>query len=639
MRTPASIVSSPSGKRLGATLAGVSALAALLWLTSKLWLGIDFTDEMQYYGQMAGLVRTGRLFQNDLFIQQVGYLLLLPFLELHHWLFPDQSYLLLFGRSLLFSGYLIVGVLFWRTRCEHPGPSTCARVAGLAVYLSWIPFQLFAPSYNTMSYLLMVAIVSISSPDILRSSRGRRAGLAALLAALVLVHPTLGLAFVALNAAEFLRRRSIAAAAEVLGIGVLLCAVVLIPYAIHHGPTFLDDLTTSFAFSRSFNVGAAILAPRQFLSLLCLGLATGILHARARRGQAMSLSAFPALVWALLVSCAVTTIVLTHLAISTNLGFLALTPLFPALALLRVTVASPKNRNRNLLEQATSTTLLLCCATLVITALSAAPPFLMTALFFCLQLLPLATPDQSQNPSGEPLLLPGAILGAVCAITSSNGLLNFGVGAGFTVPFLILRFEKRFADAETVLPLFRLLFPPVSACLILAHGALHPYRESPHLTEFRPIQGVPAFKALWTSPVKIEAAAKLGVLAANSPQRRQNVLVVGPLPWLYFAGGSVPNTPMFFMHFTGKPGAWELVARDLASRPAPDVIIIAADTIPTELHAPLETIIQSTSYSVANLDIAQDLSCRYWQATSYRLPRRLVVLSRRSIPTSRPIVP
>ena len=45
---------------------------ASLYLLIKIFLSLDFTDEMQYYGQIFSLVLNDKLFSADLFFSAVG---------------------------------------------------------------------------------------------------------------------------------------------------------------------------------------------------------------------------------------------------------------------------------------------------------------------------------------------------------------------------------------------------------------------------------------------------------------------------------------------------------------------------------------------------------------------------------------
>ena len=62
----------------------LSAVVTVLFIASlvlRIFIGIDLTDEMQYYLQILGMVETNSLFSNDLYIQQLVYLLFYPFFK------------------------------------------------------------------------------------------------------------------------------------------------------------------------------------------------------------------------------------------------------------------------------------------------------------------------------------------------------------------------------------------------------------------------------------------------------------------------------------------------------------------------------------------------------------------------------
>ena len=61
-----------------------SNLAVLLFIIfgiANICLNIDFTDEMQYYGQISSFVENNKFFVNDLFFQQLTYLYYYPVLK------------------------------------------------------------------------------------------------------------------------------------------------------------------------------------------------------------------------------------------------------------------------------------------------------------------------------------------------------------------------------------------------------------------------------------------------------------------------------------------------------------------------------------------------------------------------------
>lgn len=247
--------------RLALALLLASGLAAVAWMVFRIFVGVDFTDEMQYYGEIASLTRTGKLFQSDLFIQQLGYVFLVPLFQLHAALFPDLDYLLLLGRGLLFAGYVLAAVLTWRAL---RGCSLAARLTAVGMHFAWIPFQLFAPSYNTMAHLLLTGLAAGWVRRRAAPTPGGVVGLAAGLGALGFVYPPAGVVASAVFAGLLWRQEGRGAAGRLAGWTVLIAGAVLVGIRVWHGPTLWDDLRVAMRFSQAHGVARAILAPAQW---------------------------------------------------------------------------------------------------------------------------------------------------------------------------------------------------------------------------------------------------------------------------------------------------------------------------------------------------------------------------------------
>lgn len=128
----------------------VPLLGLALVLLLRCWRGLDVTDEMQYYGEILGLVESGRLFSSDLFVQQLVYLLFYPLFKLHHLLMGDEA-LVIFGRVVLAA--MLLG-LYVGVRKELLNLGAARWPAGLAAFAVTfaVPFHgIFALSYNTVS--------------------------------------------------------------------------------------------------------------------------------------------------------------------------------------------------------------------------------------------------------------------------------------------------------------------------------------------------------------------------------------------------------------------------------------------------------------------------------------------------------
>ncbi len=138
-----------------------------LWLAGSLLLlilyirvtrGIDFSDEMQYYGQIRGLIDTGRLFSNDLFIQQTVYLLFYPVFWGYHSLFGYEAFIF-FGRSLLAAICIFTSIFIYRKLRQWHCKASSAALVSLATIFA-IPYHGdFSINYNTISQTLWIVFL------------------------------------------------------------------------------------------------------------------------------------------------------------------------------------------------------------------------------------------------------------------------------------------------------------------------------------------------------------------------------------------------------------------------------------------------------------------------------------------------
>ena len=80
----------------------------------RIFYGLDFNDEMQYYGQLMSLVSTNHLFATDQFLQQTAYVPLYPIFKLTYVLY-GTSHLIVIGR-VVFAIFLLC--VYRRVRCS-----------------------------------------------------------------------------------------------------------------------------------------------------------------------------------------------------------------------------------------------------------------------------------------------------------------------------------------------------------------------------------------------------------------------------------------------------------------------------------------------------------------------------------------
>ncbi len=514
----------PARTRPAVVLACASLAAAAGWLLVRVRLGLDFTDEMQYYGEIAGLVRTGRFFQDDLFLQQLGYLWVAPFFKLHAWLYPNLDYFVVFGRALCVSAYAATGALLWRALTRHGGFRLPARLTALGVFAAWIPFQLLAFSYNSLAYLAIVALTALWLGRGAAVSRRWQLAAAAVLTVLTVSYPPAGLVLIAVAAAELAARHGRGPAGRLLAITAAGGALVAAGILGTHGRAFVTDALLSLQFSSGFSGGQMFRDPTQIGRLLALGAVGGVLTHRLRR---------------------------------------------------RAALRSSVSGNRR------AATILVLAAWAVLAGLSVFwragyfVPVLFLGLLAVLALL--VRPDD--GPLAGDLGALGLILGAVFSISGGDGFLNASTGLAAVLPFLALVAAQQTADrAVAVLPgaVVAGAWPAVSL-VFLCNGAVHPYRDQRGWSGFGAAEGVPAFAGLLVSPTKLETLARLRELSDHQAWRGRRVFVAGPHPWMYFAAGGTPATCMFFLHFTadaGREDIYELIAERIFRDGPPDAIFL-----------------------------------------------------------------
>ncbi len=127
-------------------------------LALRCFLGLDLSDEMQYYGQIHALVEHDHLFVTDLFIQQLVYVLFYPVFKLYQWAFGMEG-LVLFGRALLAGLLFAQSIYIRRQLLDHGATVWQAGVAAVALTFC-VPYHgIFALSYNTVSQMAWVVFM------------------------------------------------------------------------------------------------------------------------------------------------------------------------------------------------------------------------------------------------------------------------------------------------------------------------------------------------------------------------------------------------------------------------------------------------------------------------------------------------
>ena len=576
-----SLPPAPPPRQPAVLLALISLLAAVAWLGSRVFVGLDFTDEMQYYGEISSLVRTGKFFHDDLFLQQLGYFWVYPLFKLHAVVFPDQHYLILFGRLAFLVTYALVGWLYWRCTARHGGFTLAPRLCGLAAFFAWIPFQLFAFAYNSLAYLLIVSLLALW----LARARTRfpvyAAATAGLLTMLLPSYPPAGIVLTGLIAAECAGRLGLQRGLVLLGLtltGGLLAGAGIIGL---HGSDFLADVRDSIRFSRGFSGGQLFESPEQ-LSIWCaIAVASVFLIQRLYRRAPLpvaALAATPARNLPLLLTLAAA-VIMAGLSANWRAGYYA--------------------------------------------------PLLLVGLLLLLAVYLRRTDDTIAAELG----FVGLLLGTVFAVSGGDGILNFSTGMAPAIPYLVLVGAHWVAGRGTdLLPaIVRHATLPFLVVALVLNGALHPYREQRGWSGFQRIRDVPAFAGIWTSRTKIDSLEAIRRLSEHGALRGQRVLVAGPHAWIYFACGGQPTTPMLFMHYTAaREEHYTWIAERLFHHGEPDAIFLT-----NPVPAPIGKRIQewaSRGSQERNVGLSTGFIRRYQRQMQYDFAGHVFLLTRQPSP-------
>jgi hypothetical protein len=502
-------------------LSGAPLLLAPALLAVRVVYGLDFGDEMQYYGQILALVTSGRLFSADLFLQQNVYLLVYPLFAAHFAAFGTTA-LVLVGRLLLAG--LCLGVFFGVRRILDRGgfDRVASSWCALAILFAVPYHNIFALSYNTAAQLCLALgfalfLVWGRSPGPLPAPVW-----AAILVVLGASHPTLGLAILTLVLLRLAVEREYRAPSKLLLWGSALGASVAILMLRFATPR---DYAGSVEFTRRFGVGTGLGDGEalRFLAatwaLAAIGLIAGpglVRRARASTGWARVSTGVTAAV-----AIALTAAALVALPERPAYGSqFAASCVLAAAGLLLATAATPAERVPALRWH--------------------------VAMFF--------------------------VVGTTMALTSGNGLAQFFGAAMMAAPFFaVLPIAEDRASVPGPARLFGVALPVVYAVVWLAH----PYLDAPLWRLSGSGDAAPAYRYLRISPEK-EALLAWARDALSEVPPGARVLVVGPHPWIYFAIDARPDTEMLYLHPYGATEAYELIARRLESR-RPAYVIVAGE--------------------------------------------------------------
>lgn len=502
-----------------ALLDGILFLLLTASLVVRCMHGLDLSDEMQYYGQIAALTAKGRLFETDLFVQQLVYVPFYPFFKLHAALF-QQAGLVLFGRALLAACLVALFVYARRFMRKLGGGHAESGLAALALTFAASYHGIFAISYNTISQLgwVLFLLWFVEWPA------GRWWRWATLVVLTGFAHPAAAILMGALLSVRLLIERRFAellawfawaALVAGLALGVLLCF------------TSWQDLWQSLVFSKGFAVGSSLLSdPRQWRAACVFLLSLTVLNLLPLKW----LVRLPwSWIWCVMALLAIRSLLIGHPVSGYTAGIARMGAWLVVVALARYRAGiDPKDAS--------------AVARLRWLTVGIAAHFL------------------------------------TLVITSSNGL---GQGTGAMLVALPVLLGLTSVSCLPGRPSGQARLPAwAAACLMLllslVHWSVGPYRDSRWYQPSSPVTHVAAFQHIWTSPAHVAWLNAFQQRLSGS-LRGQDVLIVSEKPALYFALGVEPQTCMLYMHSTGAASAAEVLKACLERRHPSHMLYVRPD--------------------------------------------------------------
>lgn len=489
-----------------------SSLTLLLILFIRITRGLDLTDEMQYYGQIEGLIETGKLFSNDLFIQQTVYILFYPFFAIYHTIFGVEG-LVFFGRSLMAALSIAVFAYSYSKFLEFKFSFFAASLTALSLTFS-IPYHgVFATSYNTISQVLW-CIFTIWFFEWKKPSPILWGAIPVIT---VFAHPTSAIMMASLVILRFILERNYMQAAKVM-LTLLVGALVALPILFYFATP--QEYLASIKFSSGYGVGSAFFSSTsQQTTLIIIYAMFGACLFFPERYQRTP--------FALLASIFMVIVIIFFSAGLAVWGY------------------SQK----------------------VVNLLSA-----LSALFCCWLMANIINDDTKLRPQIHWLVVALLAYATTLGVTSGNGLGQstgaFMVGLPLLVGLAVSSEANKGVSANPLLLTVCVVLLPI---IFISHWSRYPYREAGWWQVSQPIQSVAEFKFITTSFDRLVFIRRMQH-ELEPLVHGKRTLIVSEYPGLYFALGAHPETSMLYMHSLTSDKSEEVLLSCL-SKKKPEIVI------------------------------------------------------------------
>jgi hypothetical protein len=489
-----------------------TSLVLLLILFIRVTRGLDLTDEMQYYGEIKGLIETGRLFSNDLFIQQSVYILFYPAFYIYHSLFGFEG-LVFFGRLLMATLSIAVFLYAYRKFLEFNFSASVASLAALSLTFA-IPYHgVFAPSYNTISQVMWI-IFAIRFFEWKQRSPMSWAAIPVITA---FAHPTSAVMMSLLVLIRLTLERDFKQAAKVI-LALLVGVLLALPIILNFGT--LQEYLNSLTFSSGYGVGETFISSK-------IGPIT-LLEIFVMFGGGL-------LFW-------------EHLKRINSALFANLLITF---AILLFSVGW--------IEGAYTYRMVLVLASL-------------SAFFYAWAISNFSDGHPAQIARIHWLVVLLLAYTTTLGVTSGNGIAQ-ATGAFMVGLPLLLAIAVNYESSKEIVgkSLIKIVCAFLLLILVSVQWSLYPYREAGWWKVNQPIQSVSEFKFISTSQERAIFIQRIKN-DLDSIVQGKKALIVSEYPGLYFAFGAHIETCMLYMHSLTSDKS-ERVLMECLSNKNPEIVV------------------------------------------------------------------
>lgn len=220
--------------------------------------GLDVTDEFQYYHQMLSLTNTGYLFSNDLYIQQIIYIIFYPLFKIWTSIFGDNAFII-FCRSIL--ALCLIILYFASYKIFQKFLENKLVSLNLALCLSFSITQgIFVLNYNVIAQIGWISFLLI----IIGAKRFQTFSLAVTIVLTGLAAPTAGVIMAMSYAGIGLYQKKWKPVLKtaITSLGISFLGILLLLYF-----TDIPKLFESLLFSSGYSVGTLFSSQKQIIGL------------------------------------------------------------------------------------------------------------------------------------------------------------------------------------------------------------------------------------------------------------------------------------------------------------------------------------------------------------------------------------